>query len=97
MSVTVQLPTPLQRYAKDQEEIEVTASTVGEALKALVVESPEIREHLFDAAGKVRSFVAVYLGDEDTRYLQGDATPVADGDTLTIVPSIAGGSGAARS
>ena len=91
MPVTVQLPTPLQQYANDQEDVHVDASSVGEALKSLVQASPALGEHLFDANGKIRSFVAVYLGDEDVRYQQGDLTPVKDGDTLTIVPSIAGG------
>jgi len=91
MPVIVQLPTPLQRYANDQEEVSVVASTVGDALRKLVESSPELGAHLFDANGKTRSFVAVYLGDEDTRHLNGNETPLSDGDTLTIVPSIAGG------
>jgi molybdopterin converting factor small subunit len=91
MSVTISLPTPLQRYAAGQAEVNVDAGTVGEALKALTETAPALATHLFDASGKVRSYVNVYLGDEDTRYLQGDATPVADGDRLIIVPSIAGG------
>ena len=91
MSVTVQLPTPLQRYADDNEDVLIDAATVGDALRQLAVAYPEIGQHLFDASGKVRSYVAIYLGDEDTRYLDGDKTAVKDGDTLTIVPSIAGG------
>lgn len=91
MSVKVLLPTALQRYAENKEQVEVNASTVGEALKSLIEKTPQLARHLFDAQGNIRSFVNVYLGDEDTRYLQGGATPVNDGDTLTIVPSIAGG------
>jgi len=92
MSVTVQLPTPLQRYADEQEEVIVDAATVGDALKALAAAHTELGEHLFDANGKVRSYVAIYLGDDDTRYLEREATVVKDGDVITIVPSIAGGS-----
>jgi adenylyltransferase/sulfurtransferase len=91
MSVTISLPTPLQRYAAGQPEVRVEAATVGEALSALTTSTPALATHLFDAAGKIRSYVNVYLGDEDTRYLQGDLTPVKDGDRLVIVPSIAGG------
>jgi molybdopterin converting factor small subunit len=69
----------------------VSASNVGDALKAVIEQAPQLGKHVFDAQGNVRSFVNVYLGDDDTRYLQGAETPVKDGDTLTIVPSIAGG------
>ncbi len=91
MSVIISLPTPLHRYAGGQPELTVDASTVGEALVALTTTTPALAPHLLDAQGKVRSYVNVYLGDEDTRYLQGNDTPVADGDRLVIVPSIAGG------
>jgi molybdopterin converting factor small subunit len=91
MSVTISLPTPLQRYAEGLPEVTVEAITVGDALQQLTVTAPLLVKHLFDAQGKVRSYVNVYLGDEDTRYLQGNDTPVADGDRLVIVPSIAGG------
>ena len=91
MSVTVLLPTALQRYANDREELTVEGANVGEALTSVIAEAPQLGKHLFDASGNIRSFVNVYLGDDDTRYLQGNATLVKDGDTLTIVPSIAGG------
>ncbi len=91
MSVIISLPTPLQRYAAGQPEVTVEAATVGEALKALTESTPALAQHLFDAKGNVRSYVNVYLGDEDTRYLQGNDTQVSSGDRLVIVPSIAGG------
>jgi molybdopterin converting factor small subunit len=91
MSVIIALPTPLQRYAAGQPEVEVTATNVGEALQALTLSTPALGPHLLDKQGKIRSYVNVYLGDEDTRYLQGNDTPVVDGDRLVIVPSIAGG------
>ena len=91
MSVNVLLPTPLQRYAENRAEISVEGESVGAVLQNVVSAAPQLGPHLFDAKGNVRSFVNVYLGDEDTRYLRGKDTPVKDGDTLTIVPSIAGG------
>jgi molybdopterin/thiamine biosynthesis adenylyltransferase/rhodanese-related sulfurtransferase/molybdopterin converting factor small subunit len=92
MAITVLIPSALQAYTGNQSEVQVQASTVGEALQAVVATYPELRKHLYNEQGKLRSFVNVYLGEEDTRYLQGLETPVKDGDTLMIVPSIAGGS-----
>ena len=91
MAVTILLPTALQRYAANKENVAVEAQTVGDALKGLVEKEPQLGSHLFDAQGNIRSFVNVYLGDEDTRFLNGPDTQVKSGDVLTIVPSIAGG------
>ena len=95
MSVTVKihLPTPLRAYAAGQSAAEVTAANVGEALRALVVQHPSLGRHLFDDAGQLRRYVNVYKNDEDVRHLQKNDTPLAATDTLTIVPSIAGGAG----
>ena len=76
---------------RQQSIIEVNAQTVGEALGKLVVQHPDLRQHLFSEDGKLRSFVNVYLNDEDIRYLSSDATPVKETDTIAIVPSVAGG------
>lgn len=92
MAVTILIPSALQAYADNRGEVQVQASSVGEALQALTEAYPDLRKHLYNEQGKLRSFVNVYLGEEDTRYLQGLETPVRDGDTLMIVPSIAGGS-----
>ena len=91
----VLIPTPLRQYAGKQDSVELSGSTVGEVLTALTTQHPDLRRQLFNDEGKMRSFVNVYLNDEDIRYLQKDATPVKDGDTVSIVPSIAGGSVAA--
>lgn len=64
---------------------------MGAALSDLVTQHPELRRHLYTEDGKLRSFVNVYVNDEDVRYLQKEATAVKDGDTISIVPSIAGG------
>jgi adenylyltransferase/sulfurtransferase len=91
MPIKVLIPTPLRPYAGKQSVIEVTAKTVGEALSDLVAKHPGLRRHLFSEDGKLRSFVNVYLNDEDVRYLSKEATPVKETDTVTIVPSVAGG------
>jgi molybdopterin converting factor small subunit len=88
----VLIPTPLRQYADKQPAVELSAATVGEALTKLTQTHPGLKTHLFTEAGKLRSFVNVYLNDEDVRYLSKDQTPVKPNDTLSIVPSIAGGS-----
>ncbi len=93
MGIKVILPTPLRPYAGKRESVELQASTVGEALSALTTEYQELRKHLFADDGRLRSFVNVYLNDEDIRYLEKERTQVKDGDTISIVPSIAGGAG----
>ena len=85
------VPTPMQRYTMNHEEVEVGGATVDHALQHLAENYPDIRKHLFNDDGTTRAFVNVYVNDEDSRYLQAGATPVKDSDTLTIVPSIAGG------
>jgi len=85
------IPTPLRQYAGKQPTVEVKAASVGDALSNLVSKHPELRRHLYTDEGKLRAFVNVYLNDEDVRYLQKEATAVKDGDSISIVPSIAGG------
>jgi adenylyltransferase/sulfurtransferase len=88
------IPTPLRQYTGKQASVEVAGATVGEALASLTSQHAELRKHLFNDEGKLRSFVNIYLNDEDIRYLSREATAVGAGDTLTIVPSIAGGADA---
>lgn len=85
------IPTPLRQYAEKNNSVDVSGATVGEALASLTTQFPDLRKNLFNDEGKLRSFVNVYVNDEDIRYLQKDATAVAEGDTISIVPSIAGG------
>ena len=92
MPVKVMIPTPLRAYAGKQESVELKATTVGEALSALTTQFGELKKHLYSDDGRLRSFVNVYVNDEDIRYLQKDQTAVREGDTISIVPSIAGGS-----
>ena len=91
MGVKVIIPTPLRVYAGKRDSTEVKAATVGEALVHLTSEFRDLRKHLFTEEGKLRSFVNVYVNDEDIRYLAKENTPTKDGDTISIVPSIAGG------
>jgi molybdopterin converting factor small subunit len=86
------IPTPLRTYVGGQDKVEVAASTIAEALNALTETHPELRKHLFSNEGRLRAFVNLYVNDEDVRYLpEKEQTAVAATDTLSIIPSIAGG------
>ena len=87
----INIPTPLRQYVGKQPTVEVNAHTVAEALSGLISKHPDLRRHLYAEDGKLRSFVNVYLNDEDVRYLQKEATAIKESDTISIVPSIAGG------
>ena len=90
--MTIFIPSPLRLYADGQDAVEVTAATVAEALEGLTQAHPDLRKHLFTPEGKLRSFVNLYLNDEDVRYLPAkEDTPVTSADQLSIIPSIAGG------
>ncbi len=91
MGATVYIPTPLRTYTGDQESLEVEGATVAEILENLVQKYQELKKHLFNEDGDLRNFVNVYVNDEDIRYLQREKTSVAENDTVSIVPSIAGG------
>jgi sulfur-carrier protein adenylyltransferase/sulfurtransferase len=91
MAVTVFIPTALRQFAGDKAEIAVDARTVGEALEKVTGEHAELRRHLYGEQGALRNFVNVYVNDDDIRHGQKLETPVKDGDTISIVPAIAGG------
>jgi molybdopterin converting factor small subunit len=88
----IRIPTPLRPYVGGNAEVSVTGETVGAALQNLTTQHPDLRKHLYNDAGELRAFVNVFLGQEDVRHLQGEQTPLKDGDQLRIVPSVAGGS-----
>ena len=92
MSVTIVIPTPLRQFSDGKSEIEVDAATAGEALDKLTTQYAALRKHLYNDQGNLRNFVNVYVGDDDIRHLDGEATLVKSGETVMIVPSIAGGS-----
>ena len=93
MTVTVRIPTPLRTLTAGAEEVKVEGTDVGSVIDALEAKHPGIKARLCDETGKVRRFVNVFLGDEDIRFLDNLQTPVKDGDSISIVPAIAGGSG----
>src|SRR5262252_7135296 len=86
------IPTPLRQYVDKRDSVELPGGTVGDVLGALTSQYSDLKRQLYNDEGRLRSFVNVYLNDEDIRYLGKEATPVSDGDTISIVPSIAGGS-----
>jgi sulfur-carrier protein len=91
MSVSVRIPAQLRTLTGGAGEVSVEGATVGEALKALDAAHPGFAERLFDERGEVRRFVNVFLADEDVRFLDGVQTPLTSGQTISIVPAVAGG------
>jgi len=91
MSVSIRIPAQLRTLTGGAGEVAVEGATVEEALKALDAAHPGFAERIFDEAGQIRRFVNVFLADEDVRFLEGLNTPVADGQTISIVPAVAGG------
>ena len=93
MPVKVRIPTQLRELSGGQGEVSVEGSTVAEVLKALDAAHPGFQGRLFDDSGKLRRFVNVFVADEDIRFENGLETAVSDGQTVSIVPAVAGGSG----
>src|SRR5580765_1152731 len=96
MATKILIPTPLRAYTGQQAVVEIDGSNIGELLRNLAAKHGDLKPHLYSADGKLRSFVNVYLNDEDIRYLRREETPVTSTDTLSIVPSVAGGAGGPR-
>src|SRR3954465_6614801 len=91
MPNTINIPTPLRPFTEKRESVEVSGATVGELLSDLTTKYDGLKKHLYTDEGKLRNFVNVYVNDEDIRYLQREQTPVSPGDTISIIPSVAGG------
>jgi len=91
MAIQVLIPTPLQKYTADQASVELEASSVDALLQALDSQFPGIKARLTDEQGKLRRFLNVYVNSEDIRFLDNQATPLSDGDEVSIVPAVAGG------
>lgn len=91
MAVTVRLPGTLRQWADGQKLVEVQSTSVGEAIQHLCTEYPAVGERVLDDSGQPRRFVNVYVNGEDVRLLQGQETPLSDGDEVIIAPAVAGG------
>jgi len=91
MSVTVRVPTTLRTLTGGQSEVSVDGTTVGQVLSALESAHPGFSDRILDADGGLRRFVNVFVADDDVRFLQGLDTPVPDGETVAIIPAVAGG------
>lgn len=92
MAIVVRIPTPLQKLTSDKAEVTARGGTVQEILQDLDRQYPGLKERLCDPAGKLRRFVNIYVNEEDIRFLKQESTPIQDGDELSIIPAIAGGS-----
>jgi molybdopterin converting factor small subunit len=91
MAVNVRIPTQLRQLTGGASEVSVEATTVAEALKALDAAHPGFAERLYDDGESLRRFVNVFVAEEDIRFLDGLSTPLTDGQTVSIVPAVAGG------
>lgn len=87
----IKIPTPLRPYAAGESTIALPGQTVGELLEGVVERHPQLEKHLFGEDGQLRPFVNLFLKEENVNQLQGLDTPLAEGDTVLIIPSIAGG------
>jgi len=92
VAVTIRIPTPMRNLTGGESTVSVEGSTVAEAIKALDAAHPGVAERVLDDTGALRRFVNVYVGDEDVRFLDGLATPLNDGASISIIPAVAGGS-----
>jgi molybdopterin converting factor small subunit len=93
MPVTIQIPTALRQFADGQSEISAEGSTAGGVIAAFAERYPDIKLHLYDEHGALRSFINVFLGENNIKNLGGLETPVKDGDALILVPALSGGTG----
>ena len=92
MGILIEIPSALKQYVNNQDEVEVDGSSVEEVIDSLCTQFIELKPNLFDENGIVRNFINVYLNDDDIRYADGMNSAVKDGDSIQIVPSVAGGS-----
>jgi molybdopterin synthase sulfur carrier subunit len=91
MSITVRIPTPLQKLTQNQAEVKANGANIRELIEDLEKNFPGIKERICDETGEIRRFINIYVNEEDVRFLQQDATPLKDGDEVSMIPAIAGG------
>lgn len=92
MAISVRIPTPLRKFTSNADVVEVEGSTVGDALSALTDRHPDLGSRIFKEDGTVRRFVNIFANEEDIRFQENLETELSDGDEVSIVPAIAGGS-----
>ena len=85
------IPTPLRKFTENEGSIKTNGSTIQEAIKQLTETYPELKKHIYDDGGSIRSFVRIYVGDDDIKALQNEATPLKEDSVVSIIPAIAGG------
>ena len=91
MSVKIIIPTALRQYAENRDSVKLSGQNIGELLDNLMQKFPDIKKHLSTEDGKIRTFVNVYVNDDDIRYLENSETQLKEGDVISIIPSVAGG------
>ncbi|HTB92936.1 MAG TPA: MoaD/ThiS family protein [Candidatus Sulfotelmatobacter sp.] len=91
MAITIEIPTAFRRFTEGSPKVDTGAATVAEALNDLTTKFPALSRHVRDDQGQIRQFLNVYLNEEDIRFLNGESSPLKDGDRVLLVPSIAGG------
>lgn len=91
MSIIVEIPSALKQFTGDLDEVQADGKSVGEVFVSLCRDHEELQKNLYDEQGKIRSFINIYVNDEDIRYGEGLESKLKDGDRIQIVPSIAGG------
>lgn len=91
MSIKVRIPQPLQKLTQGKELVEASGTDIKSLINDLDKNYPGIKDRVCDESGKIRRFINIYVNEEDVRFLQGDATALAEGDEVSIIPAIAGG------
>lgn len=91
--IKVRIPAPLQKITQNKQEVSLEAANIKEVISELENQFPGMKERLLDESGKIRRFINFYVNDEDIRFLKQDETPLSDGNEVSIIPAIAGGSG----
>ena len=91
MSIFIEIPSALKQYVNNHEQVEVEGNSIQEAFINLCKEYKDLEQNLYDENGKIRSFINIYLNDQDIRYSDGLSSTIKNGDTIQIVPAVAGG------
>jgi len=85
------IPTPLRKFTDNVNKFSTAAKTVGEAISELTTKYPGLKDHIYSGEGQIRSFIKIFVGEDDIKYLQGAETGIGEGTVVSIVPAIAGG------